>query len=463
MRQLLKKIDPSTAPTTQLSAWNIGPRVVQMSEQSQPAASIMNLLSQQQMTTLANVFFDKVDPCYGFIDQETLNQQIESRWQLPPYNLQSYDAVLCGVAALGSYFSKIYAVPVENQLVQLAKSMLDAASPTKAPEPETVTAWLCHVIYLRMTATPFAAWIASCNSMHILEAAGIHRHARYDTISNETRGGQMSQISRKAFGIAQHLNTWISYDVGLSRVSLQAPTVPLALDKDGNYTDKLLELLPGSIDLDRLASEDEEFLRSTLLTIVAKTDRQPPLVMAQCNLLLCVLRQLCERNLLRANDDGALESALAFLRKGLDAAAQMIEDDTPWHQLANIPFQTLCMLLAIDTPTSLRMVGDAMQTLQSVKNAYNTITLNEACNTACLILYLHRKRRWDDAQIIDNVLSGLITTEYGTPSFGTTEAEWTSPNEVEVSWFNDLLGGFPSLQTFNASDILDGNSLGQNG
>ena len=463
MRQLLKKIDPSNAaPTTYLSAWNVGPRQSQVGEQPQVTATIMNLLSLAQMTTLAHVYFEKIDPCYGFIDRQTLFREIENRWLLPPYAPHSYDAVLCGVAALGSYFSKVHGVPVEAQLVRLARSMLDAASVSKAPDIEAVVAWVCHVIYLRFTATPSTAWIASCTGMHILEAAGINRSTHGDdTIMTEQAVCELPKMSRRAFGVAQHLNTWISYDVGLSRVNLQGPPIVQTLNDGSNYTDKLLQLLPASIDLDRIASEDEEFLRSTLLSIVIKTDLQPPLIMAQSNLLLCVLRQLSARNSLR-NGDNMLDLALKFLQKALAAARQMVDDDTPWHHLANIPFQILCTLLAIDTPASLALVGDAMDTFQKVTEAYDTVTLNEAWNTARLILYLHQQRRCNDAQILNDVLSRSIRIEDAAPSVGSAETEWFNATDNEVSWFNGLLGDFPSLQNLNANNLLS-NSVNQFG
>lgn len=456
MRQLLMKIDPHNVPKTQLAAWNVGSQVSQVTDQSPPAASIVDLLSHAQMTALAYVYFDKIDPCYGFIDREAAFKSINSRWHLPSSALQPYDAVLCGIAALGSYFSKALAVPVEPQLIRLARSILDSTSPYKAPDPDNVTAWVCYVVYLRFTAAPYTAWIASCTTMHILEAAGMHLNAHEnETVLAQSTTNQMAQMSRRAFGVAQHLNTWISYDMGLSRVSLQGPPILLASRGGGNYTEKLLELLPVSLDLDRVASRDDDFLRPILAGIIAKVDEEPPLIMAQCNLILCILRQLHIRNSLRVSDDQGLDSALHFLAKGLKAARQMIEDDCPWHHLANVPFQTLCMLLAIDTPKSLGMVGDAMQILQKVTTAYNTTTLNEAYSTACMVLYLHRKRRSDDMQIIDNVLSRLINTQDTTLNTGNSVTDWTSLSETEVAWFNELTGEFPSLQDFDAGDVLN--------
>lgn len=451
MRRLLMKIDPNNAPKVQLAAWNVGPRKSLAVDCSSSAFGIQDLLSADQMVTLASVYFDKVDPCYGFLERDSIFQQISNRWRLPS-SFETCDGVLCGVAALGSYFSQAFAVPVEAQLVRLAKSVLESTSPTTAPEPDIVTAWVCHTIYLRLTSTPLAAWIASCTTMHMLEAAGLHR----DACSEETvlTRPRLSPSLRRAFGVAQHLNTWISYDLGLSRVDLRSPEITPGPFANGNYTNKLLELLPISLGLDRIANQQDEYLQSTLTALLAKIDVEPPLIMAQCNLILCILRQLCARSSLRPDDH---HSALYFLDKGLGAARQMIKDDCPWHHLANVPFQTLCVLLAIDTPASLRMVGDAMQTLQSVAAAYPTDTLHDAYNTACLVLWMHQQRRLNDAKIIDGILSRLAGTgEMALDSGYDNPADvWATPTEEEVAWIDALISEFPSLHNFGAENILN--------
>ena len=102
LRKLLTKIDPSNSTKQQPTAWNVGCNAVQ-SVTSQPALSITDLLSHAQMTTLVSAYFEKVDPCYGFVERSTITQQINSKW-LGQFRSEHYEATLCGIAALGSYF-----------------------------------------------------------------------------------------------------------------------------------------------------------------------------------------------------------------------------------------------------------------------------------------------------------------------------------------------------------------------
>lgn len=454
LRKLLTKIDPSNSTKQQPTAWNVGCNAVQ-AVTSRPALSITDLLSHAQMTTLVSAYFEKVDPCYGFVERSTITRQINSKW-LGQFGSEHYEATLCGIAALGSYFSKEFAVSAEPQLVQLAKSLLESQDLSRTADINTVNAWICRVIYLRLTSTPFPAWLASCTAMHMLEAAGLHANVRLDEdVLSRSLTAASPQILGRAFGVAQHLNTWISYDLGFTPISLESPPIVSTSSTTANYTEKLLELLPYSLSMRNAAKQDDDHLQSMLATIVAKTDPQPPLIMAQCNLLLCILRQLCARNALRTVGDRDSDLALRFLAKGLQAARQMVKDDCPWHHLANVPFQTLCMLLAIDTPASLKMIEDAMQTLYCVAQAYRTVVLEQAYTTASLVLSLHQKRRLDDAQIIERVLSNLANTQMTPHDSQPTELDWPMPDATELVWLKDLMYDFPSLHNFEVEDVLE--------
>lgn len=456
LRQLVKDIDPVDAPKVQLTAWNVGSRFSINTVFPVQATSITELVSNDQMLVLANVYFDKVDPCYSFVERDRLFKHIQMRWTTPVVP-RSTDAMLCGIAACGSYFSKANAVSTEPQLVALAKAILDEANDLQTHDTNLLVAWVCRVIYLRWTSEPQAAWLASCSAMHCLEIASLRQGPREDRHNgtHTPTTNHSPQLQRQLFGVAQHLNIWISYDLGLSRASLQPPTLPSDSYSQGRYTDKLLELLPASLGLDPTEKQDDATLRSALDYLTSKRDTEPPLIMAQSNLLLCILRRLSSFNNLRHSGDHTLDASLRFLSKALAAARQMVQDDTPWHHIANVPFQTFCILLAIDTPASLRMVGDAMQTLLTVASAYDTQTLRDATNTAYLILSLHRKRRLEDVGILDNVLGASKGARSNSVASSDLPDDWPVPNETEVAWLHDLMAEIPSLQDVNLLGMIN--------
>jgi hypothetical protein len=447
LRQLVKDIDPENPPKLQITAWNVGSRFPSGSAILNAAISITELISLDQMLALADVYYEKIDPCYSFVDREHVQQHIQHRWSVPQA-ARSTDAMLCGIASCASYFSKLHAVPVEPELVLLAKTILDECNDSQMQDVNVLVAWVCRVMYLRWTSEPKTAWLASCSAMHLLELAAMQTSSREDgTNGVRTPTTRISpQAQRRLFGVAQHLNTWISYDLGVSRVSLQPSLVSSDFTAPSQYTDKLLALLPTSLGLDPNEKQDDEALRSSLDTIVTKRDTQPPLIMAQANIALCILRRLSSLNNLRHSGDRLLAASLRFLSKALTAARQMVHDDTPWHHLANNPFSILCILLALDTPASLKLLPEAMQTLNEVAAAYDTQTVRDALNTAYLILSLHRKRRLEDVALLDNMLGASTGARSNSVTSAEQTEHWPLPNETEVAWLHDLMADIPSLQ-----------------
>jgi hypothetical protein len=80
-------------------------------------------------------------------------------------------------------------------------------------------------------------------------------------------------------------------------------------------------------------------------------------------------------------------------------------DCWPWHQVANVPFHIICVLLVMDNRSSLVMLPEAMQTLSLVASTYDTETMREAYSAACLLVLLHQQRRKDDIAIFGEVLN----------------------------------------------------------
>ena len=165
---------------------------------------------------------------------------------------------------------------------------------------------------------------------------------------------------------------------------------------------------------------------------------------------------------------------LALLVRGLRAARQMVVDSSPWHHVANVPFQAICLLLAIDSRASLALLGDAMSTLQLVANTWNSAVMSEAYNTAYLLILLHQRRKEEDAKALRDVLSihstapamtadpsssqfASVSTSnqnggYQQPQSGATAMAAT--DSAEFLWLEDLIADMPSLREFDLEQFL---------
>ncbi|ESZ90967.1 hypothetical protein SBOR_8646 [Sclerotinia borealis F-4128] len=400
-RQLALKIDPQNAPRLHLFSWNVGERPTSAVSEKPGTLSMEDVLPLVIIEELSSFYFEKVDIVYGFIDRARFIQ----RWRVRQLVLnvkKPFDAILFGVTALGSLFSNRKAPLLELQLVESARAILEEYA-GDTPCIEIITGQLLRVVYLRMTASPHVAWMASCTLMHMIEAAGLHHPSTTDHSSTQPAEDRTSELQWRLMGVAQHLNTWISFDLGRSRVVLQGG-VPSVLPylKQQDSTKEILSLLPMSEALDPSNQQNASNLESTFLQVLDSIHVQPSSVMAQCNLMLCIYRRLRALNWTVSPD--LLDRALTLMVKGLRCAREMVLTSCPWHHMANVPFQIICTLLAIDNRCSLSKLGDAMKTLGEVSAAYNTSVMREAYKTARLLVLLYQKRKEDDAKLLGEII-----------------------------------------------------------
>lgn len=399
-RNLARKLDPKRNPRKHTFAWNafLGSRQDNFIPTARP---ITHILSQAQMRELAVVYFEKIDPTYGFIDKNAILQQIQHRWTTA-YDQSLDDAVLCGIAALGCLYSQVEASQVEIDLIESAKLLLEQ-SVYLSPSAVGVTAWLLRVVYLRVAGTHYAAWMASCTVMHMIEGAGLNiERADESTFVNDHLDVD-NERRRRLMAVALHLNIWMSFDMGLTRVTL--PNSPMAMPsvRDGDFTRELMELLPLSVELDPERKPSIADLQFALDTVLARTHSCPSSTLAQCNLTLCLCRRL--RSMEAPLTDIILEQVLKITSKGVQAAQTMLDVRTPWHHMAYVPFQIVCVLLAIDTVSSISQLRDAMQCLKNISAVYNTRAVQEALKTARSLVLLHQRGKEMFASALNDILN----------------------------------------------------------
>ncbi|OGM42381.1 protein RDR1 [Aspergillus bombycis] len=419
VRKIGLKMDPANAPKLNLFGWNVGRRNPPsgLATSTVLAVPIVDILSLNHMKTLANFYFAK--------------SSAEG---------DSFDGVLAGVAALGALFSEITINITEAHLVELTRSITDTHIGSAAPSIEVVTAWALRVIYMRMTAPPYPTWIASSTLMHLIEASKLHQSSSScESLDLDTR--------QRLIGVAQHLNLWISYDLGLSRVSFPHEPVALPSPRAGDFTVELLGLLPLSTSLGPENRRQDEEIEEFLLQTLSRNHTQPPSILAQCNLVLCLLRRLHMRNLMTS--PATMERVVEQLKRSLGAARRMASDCSPWQHVANVPFQMISILLEMDTSASLELLPEAMQTLKLVSATYDTETMREAYGTARLLILLYQRRRRSDTRL----LSGLLE-DHHEPSATESPIQPMIPTSDEVSWLEGLVADVPSLHGLDFSQFL---------
>ncbi|KAL7954710.1 hypothetical protein V8C34DRAFT_293468 [Trichoderma compactum] len=408
VRSMALRLDPKRNPRMHSFAWNafLGSR---RTPHTPTAQSITDVVSQKRLQDLAAVYLQKVDPVYGFIDREQVLQRIRQRWATRNAT-HVQDAVLCGIAALGCLFSQVDADTAEVALVELARILLEKTLST-APSADIITAWLLRVIYLRVADTHYTAWMASCTVMHMIDAAGLNTEAPEEAIDPAAHQEVSLELRKRIVSIAQHLNIWMSFDMGLTRVALPDTITAVPLVREGDFTSELIELLPFSIELDPQRKPTAFELEYALQVVLGRMHSSPPSVLAQCNLALCLCRRL--RSMDVALTDSVLQQVLTLTSDGIRAVQAVLAARSPWHQMTYVPFQIVCVLLAIDTVSSISQLRDAMQCLQDVCAVYNTEATQEALRTARSLVLLHQRGKEMFASALSEILKSRPVSPVG--------------------------------------------------
>ncbi|RWQ94139.1 hypothetical protein C8Q69DRAFT_317678 [Paecilomyces variotii] len=397
LKNLGLKIDPAASPVFNYYAWNLGfPRENTYLTRS---LQLTEILSRDQMYELTAIYFAEVAPVYDFLDREYVRSAVSKRWSVP----NSYgpvDGLICGIAALGCLFGK-RAGDQQEQLLQIARIILERSLQTVTPHIDHVLGWLLRAIYLRMAGSQQATWMATCNLMHMIEATKLHFESSIDSNPTQLSDYLQPEQRRRIYSVAQLFNTWVSLDCSRSQVELRGASTLMpetSWTKEQQELCRLTELLKPNVP----RTFDE--LEMELSHLCYLNPAHPMQRLIQCNIALCIYRRV--RALGRSLSDRSLSLILELSTKGLDSVRELIEIMSPWCHIVNIPFQMVCIFLAIDNRQSLLHLTDALETLKTVAEKYATGAVKESYGIASMLVNLQRQRKTRELSLLDNVLEG---------------------------------------------------------
>lgn len=422
------KLNPTKAPKIQGFGWNLGLRY----KHSPSQKSMTWIISKDERQGLFEIYRQKFHCVYGFVDIHNVLLESSRRWQ-DPYATNAYDHVLPGVAALACLFSSEKTDDRERLLVECAKDILESTSLVKDPTFHDAQAWLLRTLYLRCNSPPHAAWMASCTTMQIVEATGIHREASESTADAECR--------RRTFWLAQLLNTWISFEYGRSRVSPQGATCQLPTPKLGDGTSDLIMLFTISAVLDPGKNNGPLEMENALVQVENFDFSLTPVVLSQSSLCFAIYRRL---RLATADvKHELLEKVITVGCKGLKASLSALQSGSPWWHVPNVPFQFTCILLAMNTPESLLHVNQAISTLRTVVHHCKTPVMQKALSTVELLVQLSQKRKEQEILPLQNAVSSQSEED----THFSHNVNITQPEDAvtDFMWSNELLWNTPSL------------------
>ncbi|KAI5366405.1 hypothetical protein Slin15195_G079250 [Septoria linicola] len=393
-RLLGMRLDPSSGPKLFTFGWNLG------SSQYLPPvlASITDFLNQHQMEQLAKLYFANVHPIYGFLNKGRVTATIAARWATTA-DSSVPDHMLCGIAALGILYSDNNPlVNILPRLIDAQKTALESSSTMLPPTLVDVQSWILRCLVLRTTDHPHATWMATCTTMHLVESIGLQLEASSSVLHPAANDSTDPELRRRSFWVARMLNAWVSFEYGRTRVALRGITARLPSVADGDYTKDYIELYSISCYLDPEQGDKAGQWEDFLTQLDSYEPKHDGIALSKANLGLCGYRRLRLANPNLSPD--VIKTILNIGLNGLEAARRMAEKGMPWWHVANVPFQVICVFLAMDGKESLSHLATAMRTLEYVVERFRTVAMKEALKTARFLIRLSKKRKDEDSQVL---------------------------------------------------------------
>ena len=358
--------------------WNVNVR-----QESQPPGwnSIRRVITYQEIEKYTIIFFEIVHPAYPLFDESVCKERIKSYWCARVEPSADFEAVVAGIVALGSLFADDVSM-AEAQLVEHAKTLLDIGS-CYGPGRLSIdqgAAWVLRTEYLRSTTRPHTAWFASCAAMHVAEGLALHMHQA--TGHHDPRNAGL-----RVLHCALLLNGIISAEYGRSRVRLDLPR--------GNLPDTYPPSAHLSLATTLFAINDAQpgAGREDALQLLAQIPTTHPIMeMSRTDIALLWYRRnfLGSQTKLSGTGHNLL---LRLIRNGISQVLGLLELRHPWWNLISTPFQSLLVLLSIDSDDSLALVPQVHDCLKAVPATFDASLATEAVETAQQLLSALKEKK----------------------------------------------------------------------
>jgi hypothetical protein len=398
-RRMSQSMHLSTELRFHSYGWNINIR-----PESAPAvsATIVRLLAFPDLTHYSDIYFEVVDPVFQFIDRTRYYERCSRFWSSQSSVPKDFEALVAGVVALGSFFAE-NSSPQEGQMVEHTKTILDlgcAYAPGRLSLDQTA-AWILRTLYLRLTTRPHLAWYASCSTMHVVEAQGLHVDFRHvDVVVSDSPAPTIEFLTarRKLFDCASFLNATISADYGRSRVVLQDAS---ALNQPGSSRTPFLELTRLLTQLESGMLEHHERL-DILSSIKSLPDEPPVFVLLKTDVAIHMFRRhmgLTAEKQTRLHENKVM---LSIIKDALSEVRHLLPRRQPWWNILFTPFQAFMVLLVMDSDDSLALVSETLSLLKAVYEAFPTYLAGEVWQTAQTLAKGLEKQKRDQARFLSN-------------------------------------------------------------
>ena len=460
-RSLGLSLNLNNPPRIHSFAWNAGTR----GDTGPPARSkVFEYVSLRDVEALSKTYFSNVHPIFGVIDRESFERKATNCWTNQEVDT-GFEAVLCSVIALGSFFSKTGSFAYESEVVEQGRLALDStfAQPKVLLSVDFVAAWVLRAIYLRATAKPHLSWMASNMAMHTAESVGLHQELN-DICQGKTAALQSRvadeaecELRRRVYWVSACLNRLFACHYGRTHIMLQNIGCRYPTAREGDETTEFIDLI-NRAPLDNPAGSSI-FSSAELTESLKKLSESPikplPLILLRADMSFCIYRKL--RYLGVTLSPARVEIFLSMTRVALAAANVLANEGQQWWSVIGVPFHSLCSLIAIGTIESISLLPEAMETLQRVTSIFSSPHATEALQTGTYLLRGAEAKKRREYDLLQKTValgsSGATAVSQRSAAGGEVindvmpSFEW--PTDLDLGWSE-----FLTFTDFDGGDVL---------
>lgn len=427
-RCLGMEMEMVTPPRLHSYAWNTGIR----SEVPKPNyMRLHEFCSWGFASSAIDVYFEHINPVFGFLEKEKFRHKCELFWKDDTGSI-GFEALICGVVTLGALFTRQMASVLESDVFEHGRCLLEQGSQRHGDMSlEHVMAWTLRALYLRSTSRPNLSSLAIFMTVHLAESIGLHREL--DTVVFAVDGSRkvftpdVLELRRRVFWIVMSLNQLFAAEYGRSKVSLDNVRCRKPIAKEG---DSICDLIAMAERLSSCTSSDvdSDALRISIEHLSILPCHLSGLAMIKADVVLCLSRKL---HLSRSKFSSSVLNTIMVVLRSAFAESRILSDKrVPWWNVVSVPFNTVCLLLSINTRHSISFLPEAMDTLEIASKSWDTHLSREALHTAQMLV-----NRFIDMKREDQMILESLHRVVDHPSVSSSTQNWTG------TIGNDLFGG----------------------
>ncbi|PVH81275.1 hypothetical protein DL98DRAFT_458528 [Cadophora sp. DSE1049] len=427
-------------PRLQSFGWNTGTRV---EPRATTQRSICEIITLDQLNQYATVYFNEIHQFFAIFNQDMFKTQCADSWFSRKLG-GDFQALICSVVILGSYFSGSESCPAEAEVAEHGRVLLENST-AHAPallSMKHVAAWVLRAFYLRSTTRPHLSWMASCAAVHIAEAIGLHREINESQMRRDTpREVTPLEIDarRRTLWVTMAQHHFFASEYGRTAVPLDTTGCQSLQPRDGDFTADLVAIMQSIPTAVQAGSTLENV--ETLMKASSISAKAPLLSLLRADACFCIFRKLRSANI--ALSLAAISSLLDAIRIALDGVTFLCSMRQPWWNIVGTPFHSICVLLAIETSESFSMVPLAMETLKKATTQFDSHLSREALRTShSLVSAAREKRSRDMSRDLESFDKGLRIL--GELSQNQEESTVTNSKD-SLEWLTDTDLGFTDL------------------